>query len=654
MDAVPKNKRASRAQQVVDVSRRRDSEKGNAQNLNFTRLERGICNGKLTLTAVFAKAGVGEPDRLDLSFMLDFPALVDLFSEGVLRWGRPLSHLSRVNGSKNLSSFWFKYLSLKGFNEISPSRLDEEIMTGFNTWLHQLRKANGKPLHPRSIAQALGAVRSVLRSAPEAGEWLDLVPDGPRGAARKSNPTEVLDFDQLLRVMAAVENEVLVLRDRWETGRQLIEKGRHFLLEGRALCPNPKRAIDAHAVDNIALALAKLDRLYSGVIPDLSVVTKDDPLLARTIQCTIGGKQAAGYFYAGARDLVPLVLSVAVATVFNPDTVLNMCWGNIDRKVNRMGNGRSSLSFDVTDEEVGVVEEAELDSHLIKITGYKPRAKRKLVRLLDPEASGPDQVSLNMVLDLLTEMTVRIRPHVIDKNVHGDRLFIFVQKNMKKRPKGFGGGPYSTSTDIAWSGALRNFIDHNKLPDFSLKTVRATMLNYVQLFNRGDLEAARQVGNHSKSIITWTHYTSDLVKRLLQEATGETLLVRERWLQSDGRLDPRAFRNWSDKGCATPGWTCLDPFDSPRPNQRKDRLCKAYGECPDCPLAAARPQNPHNVMLYEALRRAIYRSVTRVTSMVWRERWAPVVAALDGLLARVPSHVIDQSRRISVELPDIG
>jgi hypothetical protein len=206
----------------------------------------------------------------------------------------------------------------------------------------------------------------------------------------------------------------------------------------------------------------------------------------------------------------------------------------------------------------------------------------------------------------------------------------------------------------AWQHSFQNFITDNNLPNFTLKAIRATLLDYVQLFNRGDLEAARAVGNHRSLITTWTHYTSSLVKRLLQEATGETLLVRERWLNSGGVIDPRLFHGWTNKGCATPGFHCLDPFDSPRPSQKQGRLCAAYGECPDCPLSAAVPNNPRNVMLYEALRRAIYRSVSSMTASMWMLRWAPVVAALDALLSNVPPAVLEKSRQLVVDLPSVG
>lgn len=658
MDSTTTKTRKSHAQKVVDKAKRINASQGNVENLPTTRLERGAFDGRPTLTAIFPANGGIEPDRLDLSFLLEFSGLTDFFAEAIVRWGMPLKQVSRIAGVINLRIRWFTYLTEKGLTEIVPSQLDEQVMASFSTWLHQKKKeADGKPLHPTSIGRALGALRAVLRSAPGAGQWLDMVPAGPRGAARKTNPTEVLQFNQLLQIMTAVEAEVLVLRDRWEEGRRLLALGRCQLEQGRRLCPNPRVREEARSEANIALALAMLDLLYTGVIPHNDVIAKDHPLLAATIRDAIASEKARGYFYTSARDLVPLVLSIAISTVFNPDTVLKLCWRNIDRNVDRMSNGRTAVQFDARDDQEGgegASESLASGTSLVKVTGDKPRSRRQLVRLLDPLARGPDQVSLNLLLDLLSQMTARIRPRVIDPDLYGDRVFLFVQEKLAKRPKGFGNSSILASTDVVWQYSLRRFVSDNQLPVFTLKTIRATLLDYTQLFNRGDLDAARQVGNHSSRVTTWTHYTSNLVKRLLQEATGETLLVRERWLQSDGNLDPRKYREWTDKGCATPGWTCLDPFDSPRHNQRKSRLCTAYGECPDCPLAAARPNNPRNVMLYEALRRAIYRSVKRVTASVWRDRWAPVVAALDGLLARVPANVLDESRKLSVELPDVG
>lgn len=654
MDDSPKKVRTSRARKVVDKSRRANTAQGNVKNLPTTRLELCEVDGRPKLTAIFARKGRGEPDRLDLSFLLEFPGLTHDFAEAVQKWGRAQKQITRLTAMRNLRAGWLAYLIKEGLEGVSLTQLDEQIMSGFKQWLNQQVKSDGQPRHPNSIRQHLGILRIVLRHVSGGGQWLDLVPAGPRGASRKTNAAEVLQFDQLLEVMAAVEKEVLALRDRWEAGRRYVALGRNYLSQGHTLFHQPN-SNEARTDSNLAVALAMIDMRYSGVIPDSDVILQDHPLLGATIKYAVRSKAAGGYFYASGRDLVPLAVSLALATALNPETVLMLCWKHIDRNVDRVSDGRPAVQFKVRDKE-GEEENSELGlgTPLTKVTGDKPRARRQLVRLLDPASSGPNQVSLNLVLDLLGEMTARIRPIVIDPELYGDRVFLFVQKSCQKRPKGFGDSSQLASADLIWQTALRRFIADNKLPPFTLKTIRATLLDYTQLFNRGNLDAARQLGDHGSRLTTWTHYTSHLVKRLLHEATGETLLVRERWLQSDGKLDPRAYRDWTDKGCATPGWTCLDPFDSPRQNQKVGRLCTAYGECPDCPHAAARPENPRNVMLYEALRRAIYRSVTCVTASVWRARWAPVVAALDGLLALVSTQVIAESRKLTVELPDIG
>lgn len=658
-----KKSRVSFAKKVVVSARRLNHERGNVHVLPTTRLERGTADGKPTLILFFQMKGAGEAYSLDLSLLIDFPLLADLFAKGIQQWGRLLEEKSLINGWNLMRRYWFAYLSERRLYDIPPEMLDEQVMAGFNVWLNEKRKKDGQPLHPNTIRHVIGVLRSVLAHAPGSEALLDAVPAGPRGAHRKTKPTEVLQFDQLLQVMACAEKEVLAMRDRWDEGQRLIKLGYELLEQGAELeCNpgskkgrNPKSALEP----NLALALAMLDKRYPGVIPDLATINTHDTRLRATTQYVIGQAHATSYFYASSRDLVPLVLCIAVATVFNPDTVLGLRWKDIDRNVDRLGH--RSVQFDVRDgdDEGAEKKKDHTDSQepngapLVRITGSKPRANRRLVRLLDPEASGAAQVSLNLVLDLLKALTSRIRPHVVAPE-YCDCVFLFVQQNGVKQPKSFGSSRLLGTGDDVWKYALGSFIADHKLPNFTLKNIRATLLDYVQLFNRGDLIAAQQVGNHGSRLTTWTHYTSDLVKRFLQEATGESLLVRDRWLESGGKLDPRQHRESTNKGCATPGWICLDPYDSPRPNQLKDRLCTAYGECPDCPLAAARPGNSRNVMLYEALRRAVYRSISRMTVTVWQQRWAPVVAALDELLKDIQPAVLDRSRSLRIELPDVG
>jgi hypothetical protein len=481
----------------------------------------------------------------------------------------------------------------------------------------------------------------------------ELMPAGPRGARRKTNPTEVLTQAQLAAVWIAAEKEVLAIRGRWVTGRALLDQGRKMQAFGRELESN-FRGKDAKSDANLAVCLAMLDGVYPGVIADLATIKEENPLLGSTVE-SLRHSVTLGYFYLSARDLVPLALLITLATAFNPETVLKLTWANIQRNVDRIGT--LSVEFDVTEESDDNSEERAKpasEAPLLKIKGDKPRAMRQLLRLLDPTASDPSQASLNLVLDLLRDMTERIRAFVLPN--HSDRLFVFVPgRGSHKVPKGFG---TVAQSDIAanptWGEHLSNFAKENDLPPFTLKTLRATLLDFVQLVNGGDLEKARQAGTHSSKSITWTHYTSDLVRRLLKEATGEILLTRDRWYDTGGVIDPRKTLKNSDKACATPGFSCLDPLNSPRSNQKSGRLCSAYGECPSCPLAMTKPGTPEDVAWWQALQRAIYRSVGNMTASMWQDRWSPVCSDLNALIEIVPVDVLTKSQRFRLELPNVG
>ena len=81
-----KKTRTSSAQQVINKAHKRDSAQNNIDNLPATRLERGRnADGHPTLTAIFPVKGGGPSDRIDLSFLLNFPKLADLFAEGCLK-----------------------------------------------------------------------------------------------------------------------------------------------------------------------------------------------------------------------------------------------------------------------------------------------------------------------------------------------------------------------------------------------------------------------------------------------------------------------------------------------------------------------------------------------------------------------------------------
>lgn len=651
-------KKKSSAESVVKQSKDRAGNEQRMAELPATRLEEGSDEyGNPTLAAIFPGKGGGDPHRIALTYLLEFPGLIDLFAQGFLAWGRGKTNGTRRQRGKNLR-YWFTFLASHDRYSITPAQVHEELLSGFNQWLHARTKKDGQPLHPNTIRKSLESVRTILSATSVGRSIVGHVPTGPRGAYRKTKPTEGIPWPQLMAIWQAAEKETFSLRDRWVRSRVLLARGRQLLSQGHRLASNPGKRErdnpDSTSDVNLALCLAMVDAAFPCSVPDLAGIQAKNFSMGNTVKYAFGRDEITGYLYASSRDLVPLVLLLGFATAFNPDTLLSLEWKNIDREVDRLGIAAVRICAEETVEmgADGSLASDWEEEPLLSIQGAKPRAGRMLRRLLDPTVSDPSKASLNLILDLLRDLTDRIRPEVHAD--YQDRVFVYVASKNFIGPKGYGRRNDSPSGDNVWCRSLQDFCKDHDLQRFSLKQIRFALLDFVQLVNRGNLDASRQVGNHNGRITTWTHYTSDLVRRLLQESTGEILLTRDRWIDTGGSIDPRKTPRGSDKSSASPGFDCLDPFDSPRPNQKNGRLCRAYGECPSCPLVAARPFSPTAVMYWEALLRAIYRSVSTMTAPMWMERWAPVAADLKALIALVPETVLVESRHFRVELPNVG
>ncbi|WP_374359906.1 hypothetical protein [Pseudoduganella danionis] len=625
-------KPSSAASNVAQVKAKMEQD-GKVGVIALTRAELGVDpkSGESILTAIFPRGGGREPHHVDISFLLGFPNLQQMFTEAFLSWGADLSPSSRRNCRDHLRRYFFAYLKSDWSNLLHPDAIDDELLAGLRDRLVSKPGGSGKALRPGTIGNALSALRSVLESL-TVGPWAsaahhiaELVPSGPAGASRKTMPTEVLGMEQLLAIIGAAEREVFAIE-------QHFAKARVLLAEGHTRLHDPIwHTHNSHAdYRNLSVCLSAVDEIWPGVIPNLQVIQTRDPDIGSAVQNTHGHREISSYFYPSGRDMVPFVLLLAITTVFNPDTLLSLNWQDIDLDKDQAGTSA------------------------IEIVGAKGRAAQDLVRVLDPNAAVSSRLSLKQMLVCLREITVRIRPYL--RSEHADRLFVFVQQSRKKWPKSFGMDGESIclpSNDFVWKIAFNNFIKDNKLPLFTLSQLRSSILDLVQ-FMDGSLETASKVGNHGNPATTWTHYTSGGVRARYRERIGQVIVLRERWLQTGGVIDPRRLVPGQDKGAATPGFSCLDPFDSPRPNQPAGRLCKDYGACPSCPMAAAHAGDPLCVAYYTALEAAIYRSQGAMSARTWIERWTPVLADLAALRALISPDVLDASREISIRLPNVG
>lgn len=596
------------------------------KRLSQTKIYRGVDDGGMPfIKAIFHNPG-GIPFEEDLSFTLDFPNLSEPFSLGFLEWGSSLGNISRVKQIAKIKSNFFAFLSETELMEIDFNQLDEQFFVTFKKWLDRPRK-NGQPCSPMSRRKIIGCLRSIFLALEKNPMWSaqarQVVEAMPRriypGAHIKTEPTEVLNREHLIAIIKACEHEFIALQKRWLDGRKFLKKGNVELAKG------------SQNYRDLATCLAALDKAYPGVVPCTKVIRQDNNVLAMALLKNHSSGELTGYLYPSARDLVPLVLLVSVFTVFNPDTTLTLVRSNIVDELDRVG------------------------TPAIKVTGIKGRASEDQVRLLDASVDG-NKLNLPALFNLLSNMTARLRNSIsIEK--HKDRVFVFVQLRGAaiKQAKSFGNVKENetASHDRVWRHGLENFIKKHDLTPFTLNQIRPTLLDFVQYLS-GNLEDAQSVGGHKNLHTTWKHYTSSGTKKRYQERVGEIIVFRERWYQTYGVIDPRLSTITQDKGAATPGFTCLDPFDSPLANQINGQLCKAYGECPSCPLAAANLGDSANVALYIALKSAIYRSQGSMAPKTWLQRWAPVIQELNTLLEITSEAVLAKASEYSIKLPLVG
>ena len=621
----------SSAKSVAAQAQARKISGSNVQSLVSSRVEHGIGaeDGQRTLTAVFPSHKGRAPHSLDLSFILNFPNLIQLFSEAFLQWGYLRTPASRSSMTACLSAGFFHYLLSCWSRELQPTDIDDELLTGFRKFVLTSNGRSGKPLHPRTSASYLSSLRTLLNAVvvgplgPLAQNIANRMPPGPIGVARKSSPVEVIGVSDLLSIIEAAEREVISTRCRFDQANELVAAGNEILQ-----AQNDPKELSPKDYGDLSVCLAVIDLTYPTVIPNLPLIRADNHALWAAVQYVHTHSAVTSHFYPSFRQLAPFVILLAIMTVFNPDTVLGLNWADI--------------SFDK--EHAG--------SAAIEIVGSKNRASRDLVRLLDPNAAVTSKLSLMQLLETLQRITRRIRPRVDD--VHSDRIFIAVQTQRIKKPRSF--GDYNKDPclagDSVWTVSLQNFIKDNGLRNFALGQLRSTIIDLVQ-FSNGSLEAAQKVGDHRSPKTTWVHYTSSGVRKRYRERIGQVLVMRERWFESEGIIDPRRLEPGQDKAAATPGFTCLDPFDSPRFGQQVGKLCRDYGGCPSCPMAAAHPNDPVSVAYYTALEAALFRSQATMSSRTWLERWIPVLADLKALKKFVPPDVLEKSKKISITMMNV-
>ncbi|MCE7798701.1 hypothetical protein LWE61_19410 [Sphingobium sufflavum] len=579
--------------------------------------------------------GKKAPEIYDFTRLLVQPELARFLAEGFRHWAASVGFKTRVTKCLKINSGIGTFLASRK-REIALASIDDTFWASFIAWLNGPRHRNGEPWAQETRAKTLNAIKNCITALldhPVHGAVATALMNKSGfphnswpGRSRKSVPTAVLSPAERHAMIIAALGEIAVLRERLGERDAVLVTGRALLEDARTEgCAPPYRT-------EIGVCAARMEEAFPDQLAKRSDLHTLDPALLRAIEYKHGMLPIRRLLYATFRDLVPFVLLIGVKTAFNPDTVLSLTWSRVKtspdlRTVTFRGvkNRAASLQVSITDEDTS--------------------------RDLDFPAELGVPFALADLLDMLRQFTERTRAILTDPN-HADRLFIGIPAWGSYNVKSYD-NKNGLSVDSAWKLSLQKFIEDHGLRSFNLKMLRYSE-GEAEWRRTGDLLAVRDRLGHKSIATTRTHYTSDGMRRESQVRVAETQAFYHRWARTEGRIDPR---NQPERcrSAATPGFGCLDPFDSPRPGQRKDRLCTAYGECPDCPLAQAWPRDVQAVAYYLALPKAIHEArLGRISPKHWDKKWSPILIAHNLLLDAISPEVRLHAARFQIKLKPVG
>ncbi|WP_265946247.1 hypothetical protein [Dechloromonas sp. A34] len=569
---------------------------------------------------------VGDGWKKDCSHWLDYPQISEAFVYALCEYAKKAASNSVFCRIGDLDRGLFAYLRLTApEGESDLMSIDRAWVDGFIRWLDQ-KTVDGTPASQTTRTMLLSALRIPLKILASSKIWKHQLAPGiciPThiwgGSSRKTTPREVLDDNTLLQLLLASQDEVLDTMRRIKAAWAAMDA-----LDDSP--PNPTK--EPTTPDEWRWLHANR---YQTWIPNSDWIRENDRqlwLAHRKLGMTF--TELRHPLAPSSRDLIPFVIHMAFQTAFNPDDLRGLNLKDIDYP-DHFGGKR------------------------IRLRPYKGRARRIQVRTFAlGNPIGPD-----ITVSFVTEWTKAIR--VIAPVKYQDRLFLMLTRSAdtgndnQMRSLDYNGGTLKAAT--LWYASLAAFLKEHGISALALAQLRTTSLDKIHEMTGGNLKAVQTAGGQRSPQVLLDHYTSDAARKRNNEALATIMLTRERLVRTEGAApDPRKEPFEADKGCATPGFYCLDPFSSPMPSEIDGRLCQAFGLCPRCPLACINTQSPYAAARAIQLRAAVIAAQTTLPPKRWLDCWAHVAQRLDDywlLLFNDPRVLAAASELTLSPLPDL-
>ncbi len=287
------------------------------------RIEKGTEQGKPFLRVVVPTPCEPKPEQvIDLSFLYALPNLADTLAEAFLDWTATTQRTaSRGGEAAHLRVGLVAFLVETGRTATTPEGLTTEVANAFIGWLNEKRTGRDEPLQENSRAKLFGTLRRLIKHLRLLPKWSGRIPrdlyirDSPwpmRHLKRKA--TEILESEDLRRLLSACAEEVTSTIHRIEEGWRLREAARDSL-------PSSHQGYMAYA--DLGVCLAAVETQLRGQILRMDVVNDIDRDVGEAVRKLHGGLISLGdYFYPTPRLLMPFIVLLSLYTGVNTGSLV--------------------------------------------------------------------------------------------------------------------------------------------------------------------------------------------------------------------------------------------------------------------------------------------------------------------------------------------
>ncbi len=535
--------------------------------------------------AKLPKAPKGRDRRGTREFALDFlkpysPQTRDAFAVAlILRLLSCKGAGSRYNDYRSFSTDFHAFLTTRPGGLPTLGQIDDDLLGAFETWLSEPTSSGYAPAET-TRREKLYAVQRILKQLRTSGEFKHRINPNLknlkapfRGATDSTKHVEPLPEGTFEDIYAAAELECAELQDRYWVSLQQLERLR-----------KKRQTPTSAGIDATHCAAYLLQQSAKGVCLSYHQAGRRIPGYARLVDRQTH-EAADDLLYPRLREFAPYLVVLASAFAFNGGVLTEM--KTTDFRFERFR-----------------------DVERMRIGPRKPRARGKRQRHAVTVTEHPDNPGrLVRFIRMRTRYLREARPSKL----------LFLRFNPQGRDV------VEPILDGAFMRSLDAFAKDHELPRFLLEQLRPTILQQVHELTGGDITAVQAFGKQRSLTTVEKHYRTRGMEKAGEDRLYAAMAQRHRDIETGGAVSPidkprRSFDRWA----ATPGYTCLDTFDSPIAGQETGKPCSAYGQCPRCELAMVDYTSARDLAYLHQLRRRIDETVDTLGPAAWIAKWSGV------------------------------